>query len=242
MISTEKQSMRIAKRLADAGLCSRREAERWIEMGRVAVNGVVLHTPAVVVSESDTIAVDGKPLQSTQAPRLWRYHKPLGLVTTHRDPEGRPTVFASLPPGMPRVVSVGRLDLNSEGLLLLTTSGELAREMEHPSTGLARRYRVRLRGKPKEKDLVHLAAGITIDGVRYRGIQVSVEPNQSGGANYWAEVTLSEGKNREIRRVFEHLGHPVSRLIRVAYGPYELHDLRAGEIAEVKKLITDRGP
>ncbi len=230
---TSSKPIRIAKRVADAGLCSRREAERLIDQGRVAVNGDVITTPALTVLPADTVHVDGEALPAPSRPRLWRYHKPIGLVTTHRDPEERPTVFSRLPADMPRVVSVGRLDINSEGLLLLTTSGELARHLEHPATGMLRRYRVRVRGKPEAKALRRLQDGITIEGVAYRGIHASLEPHHTGGSNYWLQVHLREGKNREIRHVFEHLGYPVNRLIRTAYGPHELGDLPPRQVAEV---------
>lgn len=229
---------RIAKRMAAAGLCSRREAERWIEDGRVQVNGETIDSPALTVTDADEIVVDGLPLAEKVPVRLWLYHKPAGLVTTHSDPEGRPTVFENLPEGLPaRVISVGRLDLNSEGLLLLTTSGELSRHLEHPDSGWKRRYRVRLRGFPDETALRQLKKGITIDDITYRGISVEKEEQQSSGSNQWALVTLTEGKNREIRRVFEHFGHPVSRLIRIAYGPFQLGKIPAGEAKEVTSAV-----
>ena len=189
--------MRIAKAMARAGLCSRREAERWIAAGRVAVNGTVLTTPATVVNPSDTIIVDGKPLPQAQAARLWRYHKPRGLVTTHSDPQGRPTVFDALPPGLPRVVSVGRLDFNTEGLLLLTNDGALARHLELPRTGWLRRYRVRAHGRVSQEALDRLRKGITIDGVHYGPIEARVDREQ--GANLWLTLALREGKNREVQ-------------------------------------------
>jgi 23S rRNA pseudouridine2605 synthase len=222
---------RIAKRLARAGLCSRRDAERWIEEGRVVVDGVRLTTPAVVVTENSRIVVDGKPLPEPERSRLWRYHKPAGLVTSHKDEQGRPTVFDKMPEDMPRVISIGRLDLNSEGLLLLTNDGELARKLELPATGWVRRYRVRVHGVPTPEGLAALEKGLTIDGVVYGSIKALLDRQQ--GSNAWLTVSLKEGKNREIRRVMEHLGWTVSRLIRIAYGPFQLGLLNPGEAEEV---------
>lgn len=230
---------RIAKRMARAGLCSRRDAERWIAEGRVVVNGKRLDTPACVVTDADDIRVDGKPLAGAAKTQLWLYHKPRGLMTTHKDPQGRPTVFDNLPPGLPRVISVGRLDFNSEGLLLLTNDGELARRLELPSTGWLRRYRVRVNGLPHKQHLAELEKGITIDGVNYGPITASVERSQ--GDNTWLVVGLREGKNREVRRVMEHLGHQVSRLIRVAYGPFQLGAIEPGKVKEVPgKVIREQ--
>ncbi len=226
---------RIAKVLARAGLCSRREAERWIESGRVSVDGKVLDGPAVTVTDSSLIRVDGRPLPVREAPRLWRYHKPPGLVTTHRDPEGRPTVFDSLPPDMPRVVSIGRLDLASEGLLLLTNDGELARRLELPASGWTRRYRVRVHGAVDEGRLAALANGVTVDGVRYGRIQAALDVQK--GRNAWITVSLTEGKNREVRKVMAHLGHQVGRLIRLAYGPFQLGRLERGQVDEVSPKV-----
>lgn len=228
---TKSEGERIAKRLARAGLCSRREAERWVEKGRVSVNGKTLDSPACVVGPGDIVLVDGTPLSEPEKTRLWRYHKPAGLVTTHRDPEGRPTVFEHLPDGMPRVISVGRLDLNSEGLLLLTNDGELARKLELPSNAWLRRYRVRVHGEVNEDALARLENGITIDGMEYGPISATLDRRQ--GANAWLSVSLREGKNREIRRVMEYLGWPVSRLIRVSYGPFQLGTLAEGAADEV---------
>ena len=224
-------SERIAKAMARAGLCSRREAERWIAEGRVSVNGRVLETPAVTVSETDAIAVDGKPIAAAEPTRLWRYHKPKGLITSHRDPQGRPTVFERLPKELPRVVSVGRLDLNSEGLLLLTNDGELARHLEHPSTGWTRRYRVRAHGAVDPDRLKRLADGVVVDGVRYGPVDARLESVK--GANAWLAFGLKEGKNREIRKLCAHLGLDVTRLIRIAYGPFQLGELDRGEVAVV---------
>jgi len=230
---------RIAKRIARAGVCSRRDAERWIEAGRVTLNGKKLDTPAVTVDDNDRIVVDGKPLPVKERPRLWRYHKPAGLVTSHKDEKGRDTVFSSLPEDFPRVISVGRLDLNSEGLLLLTNDGELARRLELPATGWKRKYRVRVHGKPRESELSRLANGITIEGVKYGSIEATLD--SSKGANSWLTVSLREGKNREIRRVMEHLEYPVLRLIRVSYGPLALGELKEGQLDEVKsKILRDQ--
>ncbi|MCA8928225.1 MAG: rRNA pseudouridine synthase [Alphaproteobacteria bacterium] len=230
---------RIAKRLARAGLCSRREAERWIEAGRVAVGGKVLTSAAVNVSETDVITVDGQPIPSAEPARLWRYHKPSGLVTTNRDPEGRPTVFDRLPPELPRVMTVGRLDLTSEGLLLLTNDGALARELELPSRGWLRRYRVRAHGQIDPARLAQLEKGPVVDGVRYGPIQATLDEQK--GSNAWITVALREGKNREIRRVMQWLGYPVSRLIRTAYGPFQLGKLPRGAVEEVgRKALRDQ--
>lgn len=228
---TPEKGERIAKRLARAGICSRRDAERLIAEGRVAVDGVKLTSPAVLVTEDSRILVDGRPLPEPERTRLWRYHKPAGLVTSHKDPQGRPTVFERLPEGMPRVISVGRLDLNSEGLLLLTNDGELARRLEMPATGWVRRYRVRVHGAPTPEKLAELEKGVTIDGVSYGPIKAVLDRLQ--GANAWLTVSLKEGKNREIRRVMDYLGWGVSRLIRIAYGPFQLGLLEPGETEEV---------
>jgi 23S rRNA pseudouridine2605 synthase len=231
--------MRIAKAIAHAGICSRRDAERMIEAGRVAVNGRVLTTPAHVVSAKDKITVDGKPLPQAEAPRLWRYHKPRGLVTSHKDPQGRKTVFEALPEGLPRVVSVGRLDINTEGLLLLTTDGELARHLELPSTGWLRRYRVRAHGRVTEEALNALRQGVTIDGIHYGPVDARIDREQ--GANLWLTLSLREGKNREVKRLAEHLGLVVNRLIRVSFGPFALGELAEGAVEEVKpKVLADQ--
>lgn len=222
---------RIAKRIARAGLCSRREAERWIESGRVSVNGRKLDTPAFLVGEGDIILVDGKPLPGPEKTRLFLYHKPVGLVTTHNDEKSRATVFEKLPDGLPRVVSVGRLDMNTEGLLLLTNDGELARYLELPATGWKRRYRVRVHGKVDEERLKSLKKGITVEGVRYKSIEATLDSTQ--GTNSWLTMVLKEGKNREIRRVMEALGLQVNRLIRTSYGPFNLGKLAEGMVEEV---------
>ena len=238
----EPRKERIAKIMARAGLCSRREAERWIAAGRVRLNGKLLDTPAVTVGESDEVIVDGKPLPGRERTRLWRYHKPAGLVTSHSDEQGRLTVFDKMPADMPRVVSVGRLDLTSEGLLLMTNDGELARKLELPSTGWNRRYRVRVYGNVEEKRLQSLTRGITVDGVRYGPIKAVIDnEEEKRKANTWLLVTLSEGKNREIRKVLAHLGLDVNRLIRTAYGPFQLGKLQRGGIEEVKgKVIREQ--
>ena len=231
----EDKKERIAKVMARAGLCSRRDAERWIEAGRVSVNGTVLKTPAVTVGSEDKIVVDGEALPGAEATRLFLYHKPTGLVTTARDEKGRPTVFDNLPKGLPRVVSVGRLDINSEGLLLLTNDGELARHLELPATGWKRCYRVRVHGRPDPVKFHKLKNGITIEGMKYGPIEVTLEKEKAQGANSWLFVGLHEGKNREVRKVMEHLDLPVNRLIRVSYGPFSLDDLPEGAAKEVNK-------
>jgi 23S rRNA pseudouridine2605 synthase len=230
---------RIAKLLARAGVCSRRDAERWIADGRVSVDGHVLTTPAVTVTPANDVRVDGKPLPAPDRPRLWRYHKPAGLVTTHRDERGRPTVFDALPKELPRLISIGRLDLNSEGLLLLTNDGALARRLELPSTGWVRRYKVRVHGEVDPARLADLEEGTTIGGVSYGPIRAAFERRQ--GSNAWLTMALREGRNREIRRVLEHLGLQVTRLIRLAYGPFQLGNLPRGAVAEVpKKVLTEQ--
>ncbi len=230
-----KAGERIAKALARAGLCSRREAERWIAEGRVAVNGTVLTTPAVLVTEADAVTVDGKPLPGKEPTRLWRYNKPAGLVTTQRDPQGRPTVFERLPAALPRVVSIGRLDLNSEGLLLLTNDGALARFLELPSTGWPRRYRVRVHGRVDPEALARLKGGVTVDGVRYGPVDAVLD--RQTGANAWLTVSLREGKNREVRKVLESIGLSVNRLIRISFGPFHLGKLEDGGVEEVRPSV-----
>jgi 23S rRNA pseudouridine2605 synthase len=228
---SEMKGERIAKILARAGLCSRREAERWIIAGRVAVNGNTLSTPAFTVSPGDAVSVDGQPLPAAEKARLWRYHKPTGLLTSHGDPQGRPTVFERLPKNLPRVLSVGRLDLNSEGLLLLTNDGELARRLELPSNAWTRRYRVRVHGQVDETRLAGLEKGITVSGIKYGPVRAVLDSQTR--SNAWLTISLDEGKNREVRKLMEHIGHPVNRLIRVAYGPFQLGKLTRGQTAEV---------
>jgi 23S rRNA pseudouridine2605 synthase len=222
---------RIAKRIARAGLCSRREAEAWILQGRVVVDGKKLSSPALVVGPGANIVVDGKPLPAAEATRVFRYYKPRGLLTTAHDPEGRPTIYDKLPRDMPRVMPVGRLDLTSEGLLLLTNDGELKRRLELPATGWLRRYRARVNGRIEQDKLASLAKGITIEGVNYGPIRAALDRQK--GENAWLTISLAEGKNREIRKVCEHFGWPVSRLIRTSYGPFQLGDLPRGGIEEI---------
>jgi 23S rRNA pseudouridine2605 synthase len=228
---------RIAKVIARAGVCSRRDAERLISEGRVAINGKVIASAAVNVSENDAIAIDGKPLPVKTPTRLWRYHKPEGLVVSHKDPEGRRSVFDALREQLPRVVSIGRLDIATEGLLLLTNDGELARLLELPATGWVRRYRVRAFGKPEIEALARLKDGITIEGVHYGPIEARIDKEQ--GDNSWLTFAIREGKNREIKRVCEHLGLRVNRLIRTSFGPFQLGDLKPGEIDEVPARVIE---
>ncbi|RAK62119.1 pseudouridine synthase [Phenylobacterium kunshanense] len=231
---------RVAKLLARCGVGSRRDVERLIGEGRVAINGRTLDTPAVKVEPGDIITVDGEVVGEPEPTRLFRYHKPVGLVTTHKDPVGRPTVFEALPEGLPRLISVGRLDLNSEGLLLLTNDGELARALEMPSTAIVRRYRARAHGRTTQEKLDTLKNGITVEGVRYGPIEAKLDKAKEGpqGANLWLTVTLHEGKNREVRRVLEALGLKVNRLIRLAYGPLALGTLGVGELEEVGPRVV----
>ncbi len=226
---------RIAKLIARAGVCSRRDAEKLIAEGRVTLDGEIVKTPATRVGENHVVAVDGKPLQEPENARIWRYHKPAGLVTTHKDPEGRPTVFQNLPKTLPRVVSVGRLDVNSEGLLLLTNDGALARRLELPAAGWNRKYRVRLFGKITQAELETLAMGITIDGITYGPVLADLE--RTKGMYSWASVTLKEGKNREVKRLMEHFGLRVARLIRVQFGPFHLGQLEEGQVEEIPAKI-----
>ena len=232
---------RIAKVMARAGLASRREAEAWIAAGRVAVNGAVISSPALNVTTADRIAVDGQPLPRRERTRLFRYHKPRGLVTTNSDPEGRPTIFAALPKDLPRLISVGRLDINTEGLLLLTNDGGLARVLELPATAWLRRYRVRAKGRVMQPALDRLRSGLTVAGVHYGPIEATLDREQ--GANVWLTIGIREGKNREVRKVLETLDLQVNRLIRVAFGPFELGDLEDGEVKEIESqaLRTELG-
>ncbi|NIJ06944.1 23S rRNA pseudouridine2605 synthase [Sphingomonas vulcanisoli] len=231
--STPKTGDRIAKLLARAGIASRREIERMIEERRIALDGVPLETPATILTSLRGVTVDGKPVKEPAPARLFLFHKPSGLLTTERDPKGRPTIYDKLPPELPRVVPVGRLDLNTEGLLLLTTDGELKRQLELPATGVTRTYRARAYGNVSQEQLENLIEGIEIEGVRYGSIDANLE--RRTGANTWIEMKLTEGKNREVRRVLEHLGLKVSRLIRTAYGPFVLADLPVGGVDEVRQ-------
>lgn len=237
----ETSGERIAKVLARAGVASRRDAEKLIEAGRVTVDGKTLDTPAFKVTGSEDIRVDGERIARAEPVRLWRYHKPDGLVSTHKDPQGRPTVFENLPPEMPRVLSIGRLDLTTEGLLLLTTDGGLARLLELPSTGWKRRYRVRAYGRTTERALEALKDGLEVDGVQYGPVTATLDKQQGG--NSWLTISISEGKNREVRTICRHLGLTVNRLIRTAYGPFQLGALKKGEVEEVprKQLIEQLG-
>jgi 23S rRNA pseudouridine2605 synthase len=239
MGTDDESGERIAKRLARAGVASRRGAEAMIAEGRVAVNGRVIDSPALNVRAADRIAVDGRPLAAAEPMRLWRYYKPLGLVTSEADEKGRDTVFAHLPPEMPRVVSVGRLDLNSEGLLLLTNDGGLKRRLELPSTGWLRKYRVRAKGTPADDALEPLRRGMTVEGERFAPMGVTIDRQQ--GANVWLTIGLREGRNREVRRALEHVGLIVNRLIRISYGPFQLGDLEPGAVEEVRaKVLRDQ--
>jgi 23S rRNA pseudouridine2605 synthase len=232
---------RIAKWLARAGIASRRDAEKLLAEGRVKRNNAVVTHPATFIEPGDLVTVNGTLVEEPERTRLWRYHKPVGLVTTHRDPQGRATVFEKLPPSIPRVVSVGRLDLNSEGLLLLTNDGALARRLELPSNAWVRRYRVRVFGAPTEAQLAALAKGVTVAGERYGPIEAGLDSRK--GDNAWLTVALKEGRNREVRKVMAHLGLEVSRLIRVAYGPFQLGNLDRGAVAEVPaKVLREQLP
>ena len=226
---------RIAKYLARSGVCSRREAEKLILQQRVTVNGKLIETPAFNVEGTEQIRVDGEKISQPEQTRLWLYYKPVGLVTTHSDTAGRPTVFENLPAGLPRVISVGRLDLNSEGLLLLTNNGELSRALELPQNAWSRRYKVKVHGTIDKKKLAELADGAVVDGVQYGAVKVVIESEQ--GSNAWLSVTLSEGKNREIRKLMKSVGLEVARLIRLSYGPFQLGSLKKGEVREVSQKV-----
>ena len=231
----KKSGERIAKIVARAGLCSRRDAEEWITQGRVAVNGRVINSPALDITANDVITIDGKPLPERERTRLFLYHKPRGLMTTHDDPEGRPTVFDNLPEGLPRLISIGRLDFNTEGLLLLTNDGGLSRALEHPDTGWLRRYRVRAHGEVTQAQLDQLKDGVEVDGVKYGSIDATLERDK--GSNVWIVFAIREGKNREVRNVMAHLGLEVNRLIRVSYGPFQLGEIEEGQVEEIKSRV-----
>lgn len=227
---------RIAKVIARAGLASRREAEKIIAAGRVSVNGKTIDSPALNVTEKDRITVDGKPLAEPEPPRIWLYHKPSGLVTTTKDEQDRTTIFDMLPEDLPRVMTIGRLDLNSEGLLLLTNDGGVKRKLELPSTGWVRRYRVRVNGRPTDTTFAPLRKGIVVDGEKFQPMDVTLDRQQ--GANAWITVSLREGKNREIRRAMEYVGMTVNRLIRVSYGPFQLGPLKQGAVEEIRRKVV----
>src|SRR6188474_2984458 len=235
MDSDKSAGERIAKVIARAGLASRREAEAWIAAGRVAVNGAKITSPALNVTPADKIVVDGKPLPGAERTRLFLYHKPRGLVTTTSDPQGRPTIFGALPKDLPRLISVGRLDLSTEGLLLLTNDGGLARALELPATGWLRRYRVRAHGKVTQAQLDELREGITVEGINYGPIEATLDREQP--SNVWITFAIREGKNREVRNVLRHLGLHVARLIRVSFGPFQLGEIAEGEISEVPTRV-----
>ncbi|WP_327754779.1 pseudouridine synthase [Sphingobium sp. SJ10-10] len=231
--SGKNEPQRIAKLLARAGIASRREIERMIEEGRVTLNGEAVTTPATLLTSLHGIAVDGNPVAAPAPTRLFLFHKPSGLLTTERDPRGRPTIYDKLPADLPRLMPIGRLDMTTEGLLLLTTDGEFKREMELPSTGVPRTYRARAFGEVSQNQLEDLFEGIEIDGIRYGQIEANLE--RRTGRNQWIEMTLTEGKNREVRRVLEHLGLQVNRLIRTSYGPFHLGELASGAVEEVRQ-------
>lgn len=226
---------RLAKFMARSGVCSRRDAEELIKQKRVTVNGEIIDTPAYNVEGTEKILLDGEKLPEIEQTRLWLYHKPAGLLTTHKDTEARATVFEHLPIGLPRVISVGRLDLNSEGLLLLTNNGELSRKLELPENGWSRRYKVRVHGFVNKNKLADLAKGTTVDGINYGPVKVELE--SQNGTNSWLVVTLSEGKNREIRKLMKSIGLEVARLIRLSYGPFQLGSLKKGEVREVPQKV-----
>ena len=235
MSSNVNPGNRIAKILSRRGVCSRREAEKLILQGKVTVNGTLISSPALNLKETDVIIVNGKTVGQEQQTRLWRYHKPLDLVTSTKDEKGRITVFETLPDHMPKVMSIGRLDINSEGLLLLTNDGQLKRNLELPSTGWVRKYRVRVRGRPTEEAVNPLKNGIKIGREHFKPMDINIDKQQ--GANAWLSISIREGKNREIRRALEYVGFSVNRLIRVGYGPFRLLDLKPGEVVEVKKQV-----
>ena len=235
MVSEKKDKERIAKVIARAGLASRRGAEKLISEGRVKVNGEIILSPALNLSQSDRVLVDNKVLPSAQTTRLWRYNKPVGLVTSEKDEKNRKVVFDNLPKNLPRVMSIGRLDLNSEGLLLLTNDGDLKRKLELPSTGWSRKYRVRINGNPSQENLEPLRTGITLNNEKFKPMTILIDRQQ--GANAWLTITLKEGRNREIRRALNEIGFKVSRLIRISYGPFKLDQLKPNEVEEIKRGV-----
>lgn len=237
MIPKVTPGSRIAKILSRSGIASRREAEKLILKGKVKVNGKLIYSPALNLLETDIITVDGKLVNTPEETRVWRYHKPLNLVTSTKDEKGRTTVFEKLPNHMPKVMSIGRLDINSEGLLLLTNDGQLKRNLELPSTGWIRKYRVRVRGRPTEETLKPLKFGLKVDGESFKPMDIGIDKQQ--GANAWLTIGIREGKNREIRRALENVGLSVNRLIRFSYGPFRLLDLRPGEVVELKKQVIN---
>ena len=231
--SGKNEPQRIAKLLARAGIASRREIERMIEEGRITLNGETVSTPATLLTSLHGVAVDGNPVAAPAPARMFLFHKPSGFLTTERDPRGRPTIYDKLPADLPRVMPIGRLDMTTEGLLLLTTDGEFKRQMELPSTGVPRTYRARAFGEVSQNQLEDLFDGLEIDGIRYGRIEANLE--RRTGRNQWIEMTLTEGKNREVRRVLEHLGLQVNRLIRISYGPFHLGELASGAVEEVRQ-------
>jgi len=234
-LTKSNETERIAKKLSRAGVCSRREAERWIADGRIKVNNVILSTPATNVSEKDKILVDNIPLPKPSLTKIWRFHKPKGCLVTENDPKGRKTIFQILPKALPRVISVGRLDYDSEGLLLLTNDGAISRKLELPSTGWLRKYKVRVHGIVDKSALLKIKDGIKLDNFKTGPIEASLEIQK--GTNAWILIGIREGKNREIRRIMDHLGYPVNRLIRLSYGPFQLGNLKSGEVLEINKNV-----
>lgn len=233
-MNDNKDGQRIAKVLARAGVGSRRAVERMIEAGMVKINGQIIESPATFITSVEGITVDDEKINPPEAPRMWIYHKPIGRLTTYYDPEGRPTIFEALPANMPRVISVGRLDLNTEGLLLLTNDGELARWLELPSTGWVRTYRVRVNGRFHHKRLEEISKGVTIDGIHYRSVSIELDERKEG-VNQWLTIHIKEGKNREVRKLLEYAGLTVNRLLRTSYGPFELKKIQRGNIEEISK-------
>lgn len=233
MSDLSSQEQRIGKWIAHSGFCSRRDAEKLIAEGRVAVDGKKIDTPAIKLADPTGITIDGKALPEAEKTSMWMLYKPKGVITTHKDPQNRPTVFSLLPDNMPRVISIGRLDFNTEGLLLLTNDGELARHLELPSTGWIRKYRVRAFGKLDERKLKQVEQGVTIEGIQYAPAKIALQKQKEKGHNIWMDVAVTEGKNREVRKLLEYMGLTVNRLIRTAYGPFQLLDMKPGEYQQV---------